>query len=121
MFSSYSFFFSLCCYSLTSFAYWNPRKIAKKKVRYKLDSLSFFTLRYEWVNTCVYVFTSMHMLDFMFQICVVCINNKKWNNRMTRGYYFTISRERSAIEILVRSSIFSEFQTKVDFKVTAFR
>ena len=40
---------------------------------------------------------------------------------MVRDYYFTISREKGSVEILDQSSIFPEFQTKVDPKVIASR
>ena len=48
------------------------RQIGNQENTYVLklfDKLSYFTLWYEWVNICVYVFISMHMLDFMLNMC----------------------------------------------------
>ena len=46
----------------------------KRKVHYKCSSLFPFVLWYEWNNPCVYsFFTSMHVLNFVFWICVLCL------------------------------------------------
>ena len=59
----------------------------------------------------------MHVANFMFLVYML----RNWNSHMTRDYYFTISQKRGPVEILARSLIFSEFQTKVKFKVAASR
>ena len=68
----------VCIYSLfiNTFCLVESTENSKKKVRYKLDSLSYFTLWYEWVNIHVYFFSSMHVLNFIFWVCVICINNE---------------------------------------------
>ena len=54
----------------------NQQKIAKRKF-YLSDWLSLYILWYEWNNFRVYVFfTSMHVLNFMFWVSVICINNE---------------------------------------------
>ena len=41
------------------------------------------------------------------------------NNRVTRVIILQSPEKKNSVEILARSSIFPEFQTKVNFKVTA--
>ena len=99
--------------------------------------LLFMTLLFIWYQY-VYVICYIVYISFFLKLCNVCSNKilklilvSLYFNmtmhvtfvcyRVIRDYYFTISRERSSVEILTRSSIFPEFQTKVDIKVTASR
>ena len=96
------------------------KNIKKDKSDINSISLSYFTLWYEWNNFVFRLFfTTMHVLNFVFWICVICFNN--WNGHMAWVYYFTISRKRGPVEILARSSISLEPQTKANFKVTTSR
>ena len=94
--------------------------IKKDKSDINSISLSYFTLWYKWNNFVFRLFfITMHVLNFVFWICVICFNN--WNGHMARVYYFTISRKRGSVEILAQSSIFPESQIKANFKVIASR
>ena len=117
----YGVTFTFNCYSLTCLVYWYPQKIGKKKVRYKLDLWTYFVLRYERVHIHVYVF--LHPCVGQVPCLNMCsmLQSQKWNNHVTRVYYFTIPQKRNSMKILARSSIFPKFQIKVNFKVTASR
>ena len=57
----------------------------------------------------------MHVLNFIFRVYVICGGSIIENEQMARVYYFTISQKRRSVEILARSSISPESQTKVNF------
>ena len=62
------------CYNLTRFVYRNSQKMAKRKAQWTCHLISHFGM-----NKTIFVFmvfTSMHVLNFMFWVCVICINNE---------------------------------------------
>ena len=71
----------------------NIQKIAKKKIRHKCKFVVFFS--YFGMNVGIlYVnifITSMHLLNFMLWVCVLCFNI--WDDYMARFYYVAISRK----------------------------
>ena len=109
------FVFVFNCYLLTYFVCWNWQKIAKKQVQYEFDCCCF----HFGMNESLFVFMllSMHLLNFMLWVYVLCFS--VWDDYMTRFYYFYDLPTRGSAEILARSSISSESQIKVNFKVTA--
>ena len=83
----------IICYLLTRFVYWIHRKIAKKE---SSRQVRFCLITYFGVSKAilrVYLFTSMHVLNFVFWICVICFNNGIGMIVWFRVYYFTISRK----------------------------
>ena len=54
------------------------------------------------------------------RVCITMhVMKLEWS--MALDYYFTISRKKGPVKILVRSSIFPRFQNKMNFKVSASR
>ena len=88
--------FNLCsyinCYLLTPLVYWIHKKYQKDES--DKNSIYCFTSRFG-TNKALFVFTSfftsMHVLNFMFWIYVLCFNIQ--DDYMARFYYFTISRK----------------------------
>ena len=103
-------FIFICCL-LTRLVYWNSQKITKKRKSITSAVCCFFL--YFGMNEIIFMlmFLSMHVVNFMFWICMLGIWNSQW----------LITRKRGSVEILAQSSISSESQTKVNFKVTASR
>ena len=111
-----------CCYLYLIVIYWCilfiwiPRKkIAKKETSQVQFVISFFGMNV--VIFRVHFFLSVHVVDFIFWVCISWI----WNNRVAQDYFFTISLKRGSVKILAWSSISPESQTKSKFKVTASR
>ena len=57
--------------------------------------LSLYVFWYEWNNFRGYVFTSMHVLNFMFWVCVTCINNEIGMIVWFKVIILQISRKRA--------------------------
>ena len=55
----------------------NIQKIAKRKVQYEFDCCLIFHFG---MNKSLFVFMllSMHLLNFMLWVCVLCFNNLRW-------------------------------------------
>ena len=62
----------------------------KKKVEYEFDCCLIFHFGMN-KSLFVFMFLSMHLLNFMLWICVLCFNIQ--DHYMARFYYFTISRK----------------------------
>ena len=126
------------CYSLIYLSLWftenskkskirNKRKLSSKVVLSKIakkakfgtseNYLSKSYFRYELSSFRILILASLLDLNYsifrwsMWSFWMVVL-------RVNRDYYFTISRKKDFVKILAQSSIFSEFQIKVDFKVT---
>ena len=69
---------------------------------------------------CLYLLGSMHVLNFVFRICVIRFSNNV-GTIMCLGIVILRSPKKGPVEILTRSSISSGFQTKANFKMTASR
>ena len=61
----------------------------------------------------------MHVLSSIFWVYVKCVSNKLKMNKWLGIIILRFSKKKGSVEILVRSSISTESQTKIDFKVTA--
>ena len=115
--------FVLCCHFIFScylliFFYWIYRK--QKRKSYKFDLSSFYILWYGWNNFYVYVFLYICACIKLYALnmCVM-FQYLKWLYGSI--LLFHDLPKRGSEKILARSSIFSESNIKVDFKVTASR
>ena len=107
--------FLLSCYLLTFF-FMDLQKIAKRKsiIRALHCFFSYFGM-----NVVIFLFTSMHVLNFMIWICVLVLIFK--DDYIGSILLFYDLPKRGSTKILARSSISSESQIKVNFKATASR
>ena len=70
------FFIYFICYMLTRFVYLNPqKKIAKRKFDTS-PFLSYYIFGMNKASLRIYLLTSIHVLNFVFWICVICFSDK---------------------------------------------
>ena len=107
--------FIFFCYLLTFFLFGSTEN-SKKKVQYEFDCYLIFIS--VWMNRYLFLyFLSMHLLNFMLWVCVLCFNNLRWLYGSI--LLFHDLPKRGSAKILARSSISSESKIKVHFKATA--
>ena len=112
--SYYSLFTNLFCLL-------NLQKIAKKEKSSSTSSNHrFIIFWYECSNISCLCLASIHVLKFVFRICLICSNNNV-GTIMCLGIIILRSPKGGPVKILTRSSISPGFQTKANFKVTVSR
>ena len=115
----YGIVFLLIFISLTYFVYWIYRKIAKKKVlqiRFR-NLTSHFGMNKAIFMNMFFIHACVKFCDFEY-VWYVFNEVKVFNG--SKLLFYDLPKRGSA-EILARSSISSESQIKVNFKVTASR
>ena len=111
----YSLFTNVFCF------FWKFTENSKKK-QFHTSSTCCLISHFGMNKTisCIYVFVYMHVLNFMFWVCMICVNNE-FGIINGLGLLFYDLPKKGSVKILARSSISPEFQTKANFKVTASR
>ena len=117
-------FFHISCY-FTNISCLLKITENSKKGRHGTSSICWLICILVWMSpfSCLYfhIHACVKFCALNVRVMFFFFSNKVGIIALTRNYYFTISLKGGSVEILARSSIFPESQTKVNVKVTASR